>query len=256
MGLDHELLTASALESLMSDPCEPLAASKPSNDVSVTPLTDAESSAVRELRERLMSEMPHWQAAAQREAEAHLDDFTLIRFVVARKPSLEDAFQMFKLTMHWRSADEYAIGKVFADHHPAHPDSSSSTLEVARTHFYAGFGGFTRDGAPFLVERLGRADLDGITREGDVVLGVMIDAYCAYLETALRLVRAESFARGKLVKALIIVDAAGVGLSTLRNISVIKKVASIGPQYYPEVTYKVLIVNAPLIASVVWTAVR
>jgi hypothetical protein len=29
--------------------------------------------------------------------------------MTSEKPSLQDAFQMFKLTMHWRSTDEYML---------------------------------------------------------------------------------------------------------------------------------------------------
>ena len=54
---------------------------------------------------------------------------------------------------------------------------------------------------------------------------------------------------------MIIVDARGLSLSTLRHISIIKTVASIGPPYYPEGTHRVLVVNAPRIFAAAWALV-
>ena len=61
------------------------------------------------------------------------------------------------------------------------------------------------------------------------MLDVMLDAYVQYLESVFRVVRAASAASGTLVRAFIVVDCSGLSLSTIRNIGVIKKVASIGP---------------------------
>ena len=70
-----------------------------------------------------------------------------------------------------------------------------------------------------------------------------------------RVVRAASAASGTLVRAFIVVDCSGLSLSTIRNIGVIKKVASIGPQYYAESTRCVWIVNAPTLFAAAWAAV-
>ena len=56
-------------------------------------------------------------------------------------------------------------------------------------------------------------------------------------------------------RATSIVDATGVGLSHASHVRVIKAVAKIGTSYYPEIMKRVLIVNAPFAAVMVWRAV-
>jgi hypothetical protein len=248
------VLSVAGLQRFQPEPDEPMAVSIQHAEPSV--LKPIEVAAIAQLRERLDAEMASWPAAAQREAKAHVDDFTLARFVQARDFKLDDALHMFRESMAWRSVDQRGVGRIFAHYHPALPDASASLrLAAARAHSYQGFSGVAKDGSPILIERLGRVDLDGISREGKPVLDLMLDAYVCYLETAFRLVREASDATGRLVKAIIIVDASGIGLSLIRNLSIIKTVASIGPPNYPEVTHKVLIVNAPRVASMAWAII-
>ena len=180
-----------------------------------------------------------------------MDEFTLQRYVTARPASVEEAAAMFLGAMVWRT--ERGVAKLFAELHPAAPDHSARWL-AARAHFYGGYSGAARDGSPVFVESLGQADLAGISRE-EGMLDVMLDAYVQYLESVFRVVRAASAASGTLVRAFIVVDCSGLSLSTIRNIGVIKKVASIGPQYYAESTRCVWIVNAPTLFAAAWAAV-
>ena len=149
--------------------------------------------------------------------------------------------------MAWRA--ERQVNLVFAELHPL--ATATPRHALARTIFYGGYSGVARDGSPVFVERLGKADLAGVNREGEPVLELVMLAYIQYLESCFRTVRHVSAQRGALTKVLIVVDAGGVSLSTVRHISVIKAIAKIGPANYPETTRKVYIVNAPAGAWVV-----
>lgn len=218
--------------------------------------------AVGELRALLDRERGSFSEAAGIEADAHFDDLTLARFVLAR-PRVDQACTMFRDTMAWRAA--IGIGRLRVEMHPVRlrsaaggggpPDGQLGVrAALVQRHFYAGFGGVTRDGAPFWVERLGQADLGGYAREPGYT-GLMLDGYTSYLETLFRTVRACSAASGTLVKATLVVDVSGVSLSLLRHVSVIKLVTAIGPPYFPECTRRVLLVNAPRVVAMIWSAV-
>jgi len=218
-------------------------------------LTPEEMAAVAELRQLIEEENLPPQAdpllpAASAEAEAHKDDFTLLRFVKSRPEGIRQAFEMFRDAMLWRA--EQQASKLFEELHPlGHP---SPRLELARAHFYAGLGGVDKAGLPFFVERLGAADLAGFSREPGV-LQVIMDAYVAYLETIFRTARSCSAATGTFVRVMILVDASQLSFSTLRHIGIIKNVSKIGPANYPEGSSRVLIVNAPKLFSAAWAFV-
>ena len=102
-------------------------------------LSPEEAAAVRELRCVIEREMP---GGSNAEANAHMDDFTLLRFVKSRPEGVQQAFEMYRDAMTWRV--EQGASTLFEELHPNAP--SSGRLEVARAHFYAGFGGLAKDG--------------------------------------------------------------------------------------------------------------
>ena len=59
-------------------------------------------------------------------------------------------------------------------------------------------------------------------------------------------------AEQELVRSICLVDAAGCSTSTLWNINVVKAVAAIGPAYYPEMTERVYILQAPWVVAKIW----
>jgi hypothetical protein len=84
-----------------------------------------------------------------------------------------------------------------------------------------------------MVERLGAADLAGVNREGPALTGLLLKSYTVYLEECFVAVAAASRAAGAMVRATVLIDAAGAGVSTLWNINVVKAVNSIGPAHCP-----------------------
>ena len=215
-------------------------------------LTPEAAAAVGALKDKLAAEVESWNAAAAAEGAALLDDFTLHRFLLARPESVEAALGMVRTASEWRA--ERNISRLHAELRPTAEPATSERARLVQRHFYAGRGGVTRDGSPFFIERLGRADLSGYARN-PALLALMLDAYAAYLEDVFRSVREASARRGTLVRAIIVVDASGASLSTLRHIGIIKQVASIGPPHFPEGSSRVLIINAPRILAIIWGAI-
>jgi hypothetical protein len=190
------------------------------------------------------------------EADAHTDDLTLHRFVVSRPESLAAACEMYCEAMEWRA--NRGVSALFAKFHPranhAGDGCAKAQHEAARAMFYAGFAGFTRDGRPFFVERLGAADLAGYSRNADA-RALVEDAYVAHLETVFRTVRAHSSAAGAFTRCTIVIDCSGLSFSTLTHIGLVKAVSKIGPPNFPEGSQQVLVVNAPLVISAAYALV-
>lgn len=113
--------------------------------------------------------------AVSAEARAHMDEFTLARFAIARDLKLSDAVKMFSETMAWREAR--CVNALRGELHPRaeHEPSSVSAARhaAAREHFFAGWGGCCKDGSPFFVEQLGRFDVAG-TNQDAVVFDLMM----------------------------------------------------------------------------------
>ena len=113
--------------------------------------------------------------AVSAEARAHMDEFTLARFAIARDLKLSDAVKMFSETMAWREAR--GVNALRGELHPRaeHEPSSVSAARhaAAREHFFAGWGGCCKDGSPFFVEQLGRFDVAG-TNQDAVVFDLMM----------------------------------------------------------------------------------
>ena len=220
-------------------------------------LSDANFGRVNELRALIESSLAAesclgrpWSAGGRAEAEAHTDDFTLMRYTIARPKSLEEALRMFHESMEWRS--DKNVQRLFCELHPLAPPCARL---LARNRFYfGGPGGIARDGSAYFVMRVGAMDLAGLARESQV-LDVMMDADAANLELVFRTVRACSAATGSFQRTLCIVDVAGFSLTDLAHISVAKRVMKIGPQIFPEGASKVLIVNAPLVFAAAWKLV-
>ena len=81
------------------------------------------------------------------------------------------------------------------------------------------------------------------------------DAFVSHLEDILQAGRAASFQRKKLVRARLIIDGTGLGISTLAHLKLIKSITSMGKAYFPEVTASATIVNAPWFFAKIYSVV-
>ena len=245
--------------------CEEVAHGLPSKPLVLEPRAAPPDALERErepaLREKVqalaaaLSEVKLDSAVAD-EAAAHMDEFTLARFVIARDGKLDDAKRMFIETMHFRA--DRGVGCLRAELHASAshaPGSPTAVRQAAvRRHFFAGWGGCCRDGTPFFVEQLGRFDVSACSRDPEV-FDLMIEAYICYLEGCLYTCRLASARTGEMQRATSIVDATGVSLSHASNVRIIKAVSKIGTSYYPELMRRVYIINAPWAFSAVWKLV-
>jgi hypothetical protein len=113
------------------------------------------------------------------------DDTTLHRFVCARQGDIPAAAEMLRTRQRFHH--EFGLDEVWAGWRPPQGMPMSPRAEFGSKIFYAGLSGWTKEGGPLLVERLGRADLAGISREGAIVEDLALEAYVVYLETILRM---------------------------------------------------------------------
>ena len=205
------------------------------------------------LRQRVTAEMEGWGADAASEAAALLDDFTLQRYLLARPEGVDAALTMIRESCQWRVSR--GISRLYGELHPDAPaDCRHRWYSQARSYFYGGIGGTARDGTPYFIERLGKADLAGFSSEPEI-FSLMLDAYAAHLELLFRTVRLRSAATGSLVRTILVIDASELSLSTLRHISIIKQASSIGQANFPEGVQRVFVVNAPRVVAAVWGAI-
>lgn len=217
-------------------------------------LSDDERAALKAMRSQVDAEWSTsvWMEAARVEATAHMDDFTLMRFVKSRPGSSRAAVDMFREAMTYRSTER--INDLFRELHPLAPQPWSPRQRVRAAHYFGGFGGFDREGAPYFVLRVGQADVGGMSR-APAVLELMMQADAVNMETIFRSVRLCSAATGRFVRVRIIVDLQGFGMSSLRHAGIIKRVMQVGPNVFPEGASKVFLVNAPRIFAAAWTVI-
>eukprot|EP01043_Picozoa_sp_COSAG02_P045995 COSAG02_NODE_4262_length_5575_cov_7.055698_2_plen_372_part_00 len=215
------------------------------------PKSERSSAALAALREALADT----DQAQLHAALPGLDDFTLLRFLIAREFDVSAAAAMVTERVKW--AEEVGLDGIMAEWRGGEGGKPTTARSRAADQiFYAGLLGTSASGAPLMVERLGKADLAGVNREGEELLQLLLKSYIAYLETVFRALTAESVQQQVLVRSLCLVDAAGVDSSTLWHINVVKAVAAIGPAYYPEMTERVLILQAPWVVAKLWAMLQ
>ena len=209
-------------------------------------LPDKIAAGVKVLRATLEPRLRELSEAARTEAEAQLDDFTLARWVMAHGPDPSGAFLQ---AMEFRAAN--GVCALYAELHPRARKAAEPTARQAavQAHHYGGLGGVARDGTPYMLERLGRADFSGYHRHGAPMEQLMREAYLAHLETLTRAVRVVSATTGKLAMGLVVIDTKGIGPSLLFNLALVKYGAKAGLNNFPEGTDRVFVVNAPALVA-------
>ena len=99
----------------------------------------------------------------------------------ARDDVTVNARAMLRCRLAWD--ERVGLMELWEQWHPA-ADSGrqpSARALLARRYFYAGVSGKTKAGEPLMVERLGRADLSGIAREGTACQELILQGYMMYL---------------------------------------------------------------------------
>lgn len=250
---ERSILKAAAAEVLLTAPT-PDPPHVDESRITVTMPDDLMHDA-RTLRTELEREIAGWDSATRAEGAAQLDLLTLARYLLA-VPASKHATRVAAALEHFRTSNiwrvEYRVCARLAELHPAAAASTSTQRRrrAVRNHFYSGMGGTTKDGTPFVVERIGAADHPGLARDPQL-LQTMQDAIVSNYELLFRCVRACSVAVGKLVYAVVVVDLGGIGLglSIARNLTLVNFAAKYGSANWPEISHKVLLVNAPSVVA-------
>ena len=88
----------------------------------------------------------------------------------------------------------------------------------------------------------------GIASDENLIEEIVL-SYMGYLEQSWRHCRAVQGGRGK---AFVVVDLAGLSMSHIANVGIIKRISSIGPPRYPETTAGVALVNGPWVLTAIF----
>lgn len=183
----------------------------------------------------------------------YTDDSSMWRYLRAREFKMDKAEEMFKYSVTWKhEVNVDALVEEFRGNgteKAAIKRATTLRAKQAESMFGGGIlhGVKSKTGAHVVVERLGKVDYAGLSKSNDMVELYTL-AYTVYLEESWREIRK----LGGKQQALMVVDMKGLGMSALRHMSLVKKIAKIGPQSYPEIMKTVVILNAPSVISHFW----
>jgi len=177
------------------------------------------------------------------------DDNCLRRFLRARKHDILKAKNMVLNTLKWRQ--EVGVDEIFTsfdfhekiDFHANYPE---------------GFYCTDRNGRPVYVQQPGNIDCAKLWTFTD--LDRTIKYHISQQEKYVRRIAPSAgiVSNGDRFQSLVLIDLEGVGVSTITGEvrTIMGKVMSIDQDYYPELMYKALIVNAPTSFRVIWSMVK
>ena len=215
--------------------------------------TSEERVQMEELRRRLKSwDLSHLPSDF---VQKHLytDDSSMWRYLRAREFQLDKAEEMLKYSITWKHevGVDALLDEFRGDGVEKAAIKRATTLRAKQAE--AMFGGGilhgvkSKTGAHVVVERMGKVDFTGLSKSNDMVELYTL-AYTVYLEESWREIRK----LGGKHQALMVIDMKGLGLSALRHVSLVKRIAKIGPQSYPEIMKTVVVLNAPSVISHFW----
>lgn len=186
------------------------------------------------------------------------DPTTLLRFLIAREGVVDDAEMMVRDSLKWR--EEFGLNGLMDEWGVTGEDgvwnmeAQSGRAQLACRHFYGcRLDNKARDGSPIILQRIGKADFDGMAR--GKMESLMTSSFLVMLEDAFRFGRLESLRQKRLVRAAFVIDAKGLGTAILRHVSMIKASSALGKTYFAEITRTITVVNAPWIFSTVWSMI-
>lgn len=215
---------------------------------------------VDELRSKLEAEKP---------LPAWVDNLMLERFLVAREADVGAAEHMVKTTLEWQ--EKIGLQDILSEWGDAQdvgldgvPSGWARAPKSARAKLadMIFFGGRlqtarTQDEAPapIIVLRTGQADFGQMAQ--DDLFGLVALSWIFLMYDVLISCRAMSIKHGKLVRAAMILDFRGLGVSTVfKYYSFLQVLAKIGKSYFPELNKTVSIVNAPSAVTFLWKCIR
>ncbi|EJD35458.1 hypothetical protein AURDEDRAFT_117386 [Auricularia subglabra TFB-10046 SS5] len=181
-------------------------------------------------------------------AERH-DDPTLLRFLRARKFDIVAAKTMIIAYEKWRK--EFGVDEMKKNgfEFPEH--------EEVNKYYPQYYHKMDKEGRPIYIERLGLLDVNALYKitTQDRLLRRLVWEYERFIDERLP---ACSKAVGHPVEtSCTILDLKGVGIGQFWRVKdYVAQASNIGQNYYPECMGKFYIINAPMLFSTVWSAIK
>ncbi|PSC67286.1 phosphatidylinositol phosphatidylcholine transfer SFH11 isoform X3 [Micractinium conductrix] len=182
---------------------------------------------------------------------AEWDKYVMRRFLRARKMNILAAKQMFLEQLEWRKGVQ--VDTVLTDFH--------FDERPAFSQFYPeGFYGTDREGRPVYVQQPGKIDLDQLWKV--TTQERCIRYHLQQQERYWRIIAPSCSVtdpRGrKHEQSLVLIDMEGVGVSTMTGEvrRLMGLIMQIDQDYFPELMWKAVIVNAPMSFRAIWALIK
>lgn len=198
--------------------------------------TEAEAKALAELKRRLS------EAGISVDYELH-DDTNLLRFIRARD-DVGKSFEMFKKSLEWR--EKMKVDGLY--------DRKFPNLIPLRSYWPGNFHKLDRDGVPVYIERIALLDIKGVFKAVPDDELILFHIWC--MEENLTLKKKWSKKIGPVHGNIVIEDLKGLSFAFTDSIGLLKKLAQIDDNNYPENLKRMYIINSPTIFTAIWKAVK
>lgn len=200
-------------------------------------------------QEAVLQQFKDWIKATEIVDMADYDDYDYLRFCRARKFELPKIMVMFQNFANWRKAqgvDDIINTYDFAEYN------------AVQEHYPHGYHKTDKQGRPIYIERVGLLNVPAVFALSTPER--MVRHYIQAYEILMKLkFPACSAAAGKKVEqGLSVLDLTHGSITTVNKqvYGLIKLAAQIGSDYYPEIMGNLLIVNAPIVFSGVWSVCK
>lgn len=176
------------------------------------------------------------------------DDYYLLRFCRARKFEIEKVMKMFKDFLEWRvkyqADDALCVYKC-------------PNIPEIKKIYHHGYHATTKGGHPFYIDRCCMFGIDELLGKIDKE-----ELYTYHVKEYEKLIHQKfpacsKASNTKIEQGFSVLDAKGFSMGKLSKKSrdVIQIAISIGQDNYPEIMYKMLIINAPMMFRGAWSVI-
>lgn len=221
----------------------------------VNSLTQEQSETLEVFRKRLGSRTEH---------SAFLDrvlflDCVLLRFLRAKSFDVDAAMTIFEKHLEFRKERHLDVPTGDCAYSLGSPEHLLPELPSVQSKYPHGFHGMDRSGRPIYIEQIGKMDIQKLFSVTTPERLISYFIHESERQTTHRFT-ACSLACGRLVESsLLILDLQGLSFRTVTSTTarkIMKDLAQIQQDQFPELMGKMVIVNAPKVFSVVWSLAK
>jgi len=199
--------------------------------------TAEELKSLEKLRELLK------EAGIEFDVERH-DESTLVRFIRARD-DVSKSFEMFKKTLEWRK--KVGADEIYQKRFP--------NLIPLRNYWPGNFHKVDKEGIPVYIERIGLSDFKGVCKNVPDEDLINFHIWCME-ENAFLKKRWAKLLKRPIHGNIVIEDLKGLSWAHTDGIGLLKKLAQIDDNNYPENLKKLFLINCPTLFTMIWKAVK